>query len=62
MNNARAFAAGPKKNPFDGVKTSMGNSAFYKLPALGDNRLGKSIHIKSISNLLFYNRNPSLLY
>jgi hypothetical protein len=38
---ARAFSAGPKANPFDGVKTQLGASAFYKLPALKDHRLGK---------------------
>lgn len=39
IKQARAFSAGPKANPFDKVKTSLGGSAFYKLPALGDNRL-----------------------
>ena len=35
----RAFASGPQKNPFDKVKTSLGGSQFYNLPALGDKRL-----------------------
>ena len=39
INTARTFSA--KANPFDKVKTQMGASAFYKLPALGDSRLGK---------------------
>jgi hypothetical protein len=39
--SSRAFSAGPKPNPFEGVKTSLGSSAFYKLPSLGDQRLGK---------------------
>ena len=38
---ARAFSAGPKANPFDSVKTSLGQSQFYKLPSLNDQRLGK---------------------
>ena len=38
----KSFASGPQKNPFDKVKKSLGNSQFYNLPALGDNRLGKS--------------------
>ena len=41
FNAARAFSAGPKPNPFDKVKTSLGSRAFYKLPTLGDQRLGK---------------------
>lgn len=40
-SSARAFSAGPKANPFDRVKTSLGNSQFFKLPALGDQRLCK---------------------
>jgi len=40
-NACRAFSAGPKPNPFDTVKTSLGSKAFYKLPALNDDRLGK---------------------
>jgi aconitate hydratase len=39
FNAARAFSAGPKPNPFDKVKTSLGSRAFYKLPTLGDQRL-----------------------
>lgn len=39
INTARAFSA--KANPFDKVKTQLGSSAFYKLPSLGDSRLGK---------------------
>jgi hypothetical protein len=37
----RTFASGPQKNPFDKVKTGLGGSQFYNLPALGDARLGK---------------------
>lgn len=37
----RAFASSPQKNPFDKVKTTLGGSSFYKLPSLGDRRLGK---------------------
>jgi len=39
VNACRAFSAKP--NPFDAVKTSLGSKAFYKLPALNDDRLGK---------------------
>ena len=39
LKTARAFSA--KANPFDKVKTQLGSSAFYKLPSLGDSRLGK---------------------
>ena len=39
--SARAFASSPQPNPFDKVKTKLGNNAFYKLPALGDQRLSK---------------------
>ena len=35
----RAFASSPQPNPFDKVKTQHGSSAFYKLPAIGDQRL-----------------------
>lgn len=45
MSSARCFASGPQPNPFDKVKTQHGKSAFYKLPAIGDKRLGKSDHI-----------------
>mmetsp|Transcript_3554 Transcript_3554/g.6054 ORF Transcript_3554/g.6054 Transcript_3554/m.6054 type:complete len:111 (-) Transcript_3554:221-553(-) len=38
-NAVRAFSSGPKPNPFDKVKTSLGGYSFYKLPALGDARL-----------------------
>ena len=38
---SRAFSAGPKPNPFNGLKTQLGSSAFYKLPAMGDDRLCK---------------------
>jgi hypothetical protein len=41
MGLARAFAAGPKANPFDKVKKGMGKNHYYNLPALGDKRLGK---------------------
>ena len=41
VNACRAFSAGPKPNPFDAVKTSLGDRAFYKLPSLNDDRLGK---------------------
>ena len=37
----RNFSSGPKPNPFDKVKTSLGSHHFYKLPALGDARLSK---------------------
>jgi len=40
-NAVRAFSSGPKPNPFDKVKTSLGGYSFYKLPALGDARLSK---------------------
>jgi len=39
MNAARAFSTGPRANPFDSVKTSLGGSHFYNLPRLGDSRL-----------------------
>jgi len=39
MGLARAFAAGPKANPFDKVKKGMGKNHYYNLPALGDKRL-----------------------
>lgn len=35
----RAFASSPQQNPFDKVKTQLGGSQFYNLPALGDQRL-----------------------
>jgi aconitate hydratase len=35
----RAFSAGPKPNPFEAVKTNLGNRQFYKLPSLNDDRL-----------------------
>ena len=54
----RAFASGPQKNPFDKVKTSMGNSQFYKLPSLGDNRLSKLLPLPSLPP---YFRLPPLL-
>ena len=38
---SKSFASSPQKNPFEGVRTQMGSSSFYKLPALGDKRLGK---------------------
>ena len=38
---SRAFASSPQKNPFEKIKTQHGSSAFYKLPALGDQRLSK---------------------
>ena len=37
----RTFASSPQPNPFDKVKTQLGGSSFYKLPALGDQRLSK---------------------
>jgi aconitate hydratase len=37
--STRAFASSPQPNPFEKVKTTLGGSAFYKLPALGDQRL-----------------------
>lgn len=46
----RAFSAGPKPNPFDSVKTNLGNKAFYKLPSLNDDRLGKYIFIFNIAS------------
>jgi len=39
MNAARAFASGPRANPFDSVKTALGGHHFYNLPRLGDSRL-----------------------
>lgn len=36
---SRCFSSGPQPNPFDKVKTQAGKNAFYKLPALGDQRL-----------------------
>lgn len=43
VTQGRLFSSGsgPKANPFEGVKTSLGASSFYKLPALNDSRLGK---------------------
>ena len=38
---AQFSSSGPKPNPFEGVRTSLGANSFYKLPALGDARLGK---------------------
>ena len=57
MTMARSFSAGPKANPFDKVKTSLGSSAFYKLPALADSRLGKCILSHS-----FFHRDPPILH
>ena len=42
----RAFASSPQANPFDrSVKTTLTHNgashSFYKLPALGDSRVGK---------------------
>ena len=51
FNTLRAFSTGPKPNPFDKVKTTLGSSAFYKLPALGDQRLGK--YLSKRINLVF---------
>lgn len=66
FNTMRAFAAGPKANPFDGVKTSLGGSAFYKLPSLGDSRLGKyDTRLKLdlfLTLLLLIYRDPPILY
>lgn len=39
LNSARAFSA--KANPFDKVKTQLGGKSFYKLPAIGDQRLSQ---------------------
>ena len=56
---ARAFASGPQANQFDKVKTTLGSHQFYKLPLLGDSRLGRlthsnflTIHICSYSPIL----------
>jgi hypothetical protein len=38
---AQFSSSGPKPNPFESVRTSLGANSFYKLPALGDSRLGK---------------------
>lgn len=40
-SSARAFATSPQPNPFEKVKTKLGNSEFYKLPTLGDQRLSQ---------------------
>jgi hypothetical protein len=48
---ARAFSA--KANPFDKVKTQLGASAYYNLPALKDDRLGK-FFLTSSSNWFYF--------
>jgi hypothetical protein len=32
--------SGPQPNPFDRLKSKIGDKTFYKLPLLGDQRLG----------------------
>ena len=37
----RAFASSPQPNPYNSLRTNLGGSQFYKLPALNDSRYGK---------------------
>lgn len=57
----RQFASSPQKNPYGSIltKLSVGSNQFsyYKLPALGDKRIGK--HPKIISILITAHSQPS---
>ena len=65
---ARQFASSPQKNPYSSIMTKLaaGNSQFsyYKLPALGDKRIGKSktYIFKQRSYLCIRMRNDDLPY
>ena len=52
----RQFASSPQKNPYGSIltKLSVGSNQFsyYKLPALGDKRIGKVPLLSSIKHFL----------